>query len=187
MGVLLYNPESYRIVHYSSVDFSYRIIDRPIHIVQYDKEIPIIAVSLYLNGRPYVLNQDMEVKIRWSKPDRTFIYKNILGCNQPRNIVYFEVDEQMSFYPGKCEPIIELFIVTEGVAKKAGSSPIYIEIDRNPIQTTDLESISEYSDIELVIIEAKEAIANLNVFKGIQIVDEYPDDPEIDTVFKIIP
>jgi len=179
MKVSTYIPEPYKIIHNTSVDFSIRRIEKPVHIVQYDKQLPIIAVSLYLNGKKYALDLNMEAKVRWSKQDGTYIYKYVLGCNQERNIVYFEIDDQMSYFYGRCEPVIELFIVDNGVGKKANSSPIYIEIDRNPIQSTDFESISEYSDIEKVILEAKEVIKELETFADkIEYTHVGEDEPE---------
>ena len=145
-------PEN-KILHKTSVDFASREIKKPIHLVQYDKELPIIEVSLYLNKEPYVIPDDFDVKMRWNKNDRTFSYKNVLGCDVTRTKVYFDVDEQMTYFHGKCDPIIELYFPMEnGEYDKAGSSSIPVIIDRNPIQETDIESFKKYIDFSNGII-----------------------------------
>ena len=93
------------------------------------------------------------MNLRFSKPDKTFVYKAVLGCNKDRNTVYFDIDEQMSFLYGKVNPILELLLDD----MRAGSSPIPIEIDRNPIQNEDLESSSEYPAIVEAANKAVEA------------------------------
>ena len=59
----------------------------------------------------------------------------------------------MSFLYGKVNPILELLLDD----MRAGSSPIPIEIDRNPIQNEDLESSSEYPAIVEAANKAVEA------------------------------
>ena len=48
MGV--YTPDSNRVVHYTYADMTARQIVRPVHLVQYDQGLPIIAVKLYNDG-----------------------------------------------------------------------------------------------------------------------------------------
>ena len=92
MGVSNYTPTG--ISHATSVDFSKRSVNQPVHIVQYDRSLPILAVSLYNNGQLYRLSETMEVSIRLGKPDRTFVYNKALGCDSTRTIVYFEITQQ---------------------------------------------------------------------------------------------
>lgn len=153
MAIQTYNVPTDRITHKAKVDFSQRCVQKTIHIVQYDKSLPVIAVELFLNGAEYVLPSHADVKVRWGKRDRTFIYKDTLGCDASRHIVYFDVDEQMSFFYGPCNPILEVIIS----GNKAGSSIIPFEIDRNPVQEGDLESSNEYVDLNKTVQEAKDA------------------------------
>lgn len=153
MAIQTYNVPTDRITHKAKVDFSQRCVQKTIHIVQYDKSLPVIAVELFLNGAEYVLPSHAYVKVRWGKRDRTFIYKDALGCDASRHIVYFDVDEQMSFFYGPCNPILEVIIS----GNKAGSSVIPFEIDRNPVQEGDLESSNEYIDLSKTVQEAKDA------------------------------
>ena len=141
MGVSNYTPTG--ISHATSVDFSKRSVNQPVHIVQYDKSLPILAVSLYNNGQLYRLSEDMEVSIRLGKPDRTFVYNKALGCDSTRTIVYFEITQQMSLFDGEYYPVIEIM---DG-DKIANSSTIYLVVDRNPVQHDYIESSVEYKEL----------------------------------------
>ena len=151
MGVSNYTPTG--ISHATSVDFSKRSVNQPVHIVQYDRSLPILAVSLYNNGQLYRLSEDMEVSIRLGKPDRTFVYNRALGCDSTRTIVYFEITQQMSLFDGEYYPVIEIM---DG-DKIANSSTIYLVVDRNPVQHDYIESTVEYKELINYRDEAVEA------------------------------
>ena len=106
MGVTTYTPTG--ISHTTSVDFSKRAISQPVHIVQYDRSLPILAVSLYNNGQLYRLPESTRVNIRFGKPDKSFVYNPALGCNSNRTIAYFEITQQMTLFDGEFYPVIEL-------------------------------------------------------------------------------
>ena len=135
----IYTVKSTDIVHNTSVDLITRWYTREVHIVQYDNSQPIVAVELFKNSERFVLPDGYEANLRFGKQDRTFIYKPVLGCNQGRDTVYFAVDEQMSMFYGKVNPIIE-FTYNGAVV---GSSSIPFVIDKNPIQIGDVESKSD--------------------------------------------
>ena len=141
MGVSNYTPTG--ISHATSVDFSKRSVSQPVHIVQYDRSLPILAVSLYNNGQLYRLSESMDVSIRLGKPDRTFVYNKALGCDSTRTIVYFEITQQMSLFDGEYYPVIE---IKDG-EKIANSSTIYLVVDRNPVQHDYIESTIEYKEL----------------------------------------
>lgn len=143
MSVKEYVPDINSKIHETSVDFILRECAKEVHIVQYDKTQPIVMVRLYEAGIKYVLPDSAIVNLRFSKPDSTFVYKQILGCDKTRTIVYFDVDEQMTLLYGKVNPILELIIGTT----VSGTSPIPFEIDRNPIQNGDIESKVDVSAI----------------------------------------
>ena len=151
MGLQFYEPTG--ISHPTSVDFSKRSINQPVHLVQYDKSLPILAVSLYNNGQLYPLPDDAIASIRLGKPDKTFVYNRALGCNSNRTVVYFEVTQQMTLIEGEYYPIIE---ITRGV-KIANSSSIYIIVDRNPVQHDYIESTIECKELVEYWQEAKDA------------------------------
>ena len=159
MPISTYVVPSSRLVHETKVDFSYRSVNRTIHVVQYDKQLPIIAVTLYVSGKLYTLPANFDVNVKFGKRDNTFVYKPVLGCNANRSVVYFEMDEQMTFLAGSVNPIIELSYNDNGTIQRAGSSAIAIEIERNPIQETDIESTSEYVDLNKAVSDAQAAQA----------------------------
>ena len=152
----IYTVKSTDIVHNTSVDLITRWYTREVHIVQYDNSQPIVAVELFKNSERFVLPDGYEANLRFGKKDRTFIYKPVLGCNQGRDTVYFAVDEQMSMFYGKVNPIIE-FTYNGAVV---GSSSIPFIIDKNPIQIGDVESKSDYPAIVERISAAETAAAD---------------------------
>lgn len=135
-----YTP-SLRILHYTSVDFAYRnSIPKQIHVMQYDKALPVIKVDLYYMDEPYTLETIDCVNARFFKPDATFCYNPVLGTTPDRKSVYVEVTQQMSaaYGTGKCS--IEI-LRGDGVAATAIFDVI---IDRNPVQEDAIESTTEF-------------------------------------------
>jgi len=153
MSVSLYTPSSSKIVHDARVDFRQRVIQPVIHIVQYDKSLPILAVKLYNNGIEYPLPATADVSIRFGKRDHTFVYDAALGCNSDRTIVYFEITEQMTIFYGEHNPIIEL----RNGTSLAGSGSIPFYLDRNPIQLGDVESNVELGVLENAVQQSQQA------------------------------
>lgn len=153
--MITYVPASNRIIHYTYVDFSNRNIVRPIYLVQYDDKIPIIAVALYNNGAKYLVPTGASVNIRLGKPDGTFVYNPALGYDSTKQIVYFEVTQQMVILNGDIKPIIEVVIGSD----IAGSSPIYFIVNKNPIQVKSIESTTEFKTGQEYALEAIDAAA----------------------------
>ena len=172
MAISTYTVPDGRVVHSTKVDFVKRIIQNPINVVQYDKSLPIIEVELFSNGYSYVLPSNADMNIRFGKKDHTFVIKPVLGCDADRKKVYFEFDEQMSYFHGQYDPILELKI--GGVL--AGSQSIRFNIDRNPVQITDVESHSEYPDLEEAVQEAQDAADRAE--EAAASVESYADDSE---------
>lgn len=134
MSITTYTLSQEKILHDAKIDFTKRNIPSNVYIVQYDAIIPVIGVQLYIRGSLYTLPDDelLEVKVRWGKKDSgIYVYKSLLGCNEARNIVYLEVDSDMTKDHGMFDIIIELSF---GNGSKAGSSPITMIIEPNPIQ-----------------------------------------------------
>ena len=140
MALTTYAPNADQIVHETIIDMSARPIGDPVHIVQYDDRIPILAVSVYKNGQPYKIPTSANANIRWGKSNHTFVYNPALGISSDRYTLYFEITLQMVTDAGRTNPIVELEIS----GKVAGSSPIHIMVDHNPIQEGDVESSTEY-------------------------------------------
>ena len=155
MSVALYTPSSSQIVHEARVDFRQRVIQPMIHIVQYDKSLPIVAVELYSDGQKWALPDTVAtVKVRWGKRDHTYVYTDVLGCNADRTVVYIEIIEQMTVFYGEHNPVLE---VTIGDTL-ACSSYIPFYIDRNPIQKDDIvsEITPSIVDVLMAAINSKQ-------------------------------
>lgn len=152
-----YTPSSDRIVHYTYADFTGRLIPRPVHIVQYDSSLPILAVTLYNDGQPYSISETTEANIRWHKTDGNTVYNPALGCDAERGVIYFEITKQMTGAPGTTEPVVELFGSATDVAC-SGSFPVII--DKNPVSDKDFQSSSEFRALIDYVIQAEEAAVN---------------------------
>lgn len=154
MGISVYTPDNTKILHTTYADFVSRQIGRPIHIVQYDTGLPILAVKLFCDGQPYIIPSNASIHIKVRKQDGKFVYNQALGCDSARHIVFFEITYQMSIIAGDIAPVIEV-VIGESVS---ASSSIGIIIDRNPVQNNMLESTSEWKAINEAVEYAKEAI-----------------------------
>lgn len=153
MPLSVYTPNDRQIIHYTSVDFSSRPISEPVHLVQYDDTLPILSVSLFKNGQPYILPRTANANIRWGKLDGTFVYNPALGTNSDRSILYFTITIQMVTGFGECHPIVEI----EDDTEVAGSASIRVIIDRNPIQHGSIESSVEYQTGQMFAKRAEES------------------------------
>lgn len=145
-----YVPSSSKVIHYTYADLSARQIPRPVHIVQYDDGVPILAVSLYNDGQVYTLPDAANANIRLGKNDGTFVYNPALGCNSAKQIVYFEITQQMAVIAGNTELIIEIEIG----GKVASTSSIGIIIDSNPVKQASIESTTEFKTGQIFAQEA---------------------------------
>lgn len=155
MAVSSYTPSSTRIIHDTEVDFRARTqLGTTVHLMQYDKSLPVVAVALYLNGLPYQIPESAEMNVRVGKTDGTKVYNPVLGCNSNRTICYFEVTQQMSSAYGATLAILEL-IVNGAIA---GSSYIPLDIAKNPAQDEAILSSDEYKSMNEIVDEAREAL-----------------------------
>lgn len=173
--VTIYSPPSAAQVKNCTADFDLRRAPVPIHLVQFDKTIPILAVALYKGGTAYKLPEDAGANVRMGKRNNLYVYNPVLGCNEGRTLVYVAVTPQMTTQDGVFYPILEV-LAGGGVA---GTSPLQLVIQRNPVQEGDLEDTSEAqtladlvnqaaasanaaADSARIVQENKDAIQNAN-------------------------
>ena len=173
--VTIYSPPSAAQVKNCTADFDLRRAPVPINLVQFDKTIPILAVALYKGGTAYKLPDDAEANVRMGKRNNLYVYNPVLGCNEGRTMVYVAVTPQMTTQDGVFYPILEV-LADGGVA---GTSPLQLVIQRNPVQEGDLEDTSETqtladlasqaaasanaaADSARIVQENKDAIQNAN-------------------------
>lgn len=155
MGVATYTPPSDRIIHHTAVDFGERwSLGTAVNLMQYDKTLPIIAVSLYSGGKPYTIPSNADLNVRVGKPDGTKVYNPVLGCNSQRTICYVEATRQICAAYGQALAVLELLVNTN----IAGSSYILFDIARNPAQENAIVSSDEYQILNDIVAEAREAL-----------------------------
>ena len=148
--VTIYSPPSAAQVKNCTADFDLRRAPVPIHLVQFDKTIPILAVALYKGGTAYKLPEDAEANVRMGKRNNLYVYNPVLGCNEGRTLVYVAVTPQMTTQDGVFYPILEV-LAGGGVA---GTSPLQLVIQRNPVQEGDLEDTSEAKTLADLVSQA---------------------------------
>lgn len=153
MGV--YTPDSNRVVHYTYADMTARQIVRPVHLVQYDQGLPIIAVKLYNDGLEYTIPTGATVNIRCGKVDGNFVYNPALGWDSAMHTVYFEVTKQMTVLAGEINPIVEIELNNKIVS----SGAIAVQIDFNPVQERSIRSTTEYLTAKQYAEQAVDAAA----------------------------
>lgn len=119
-----------RIVHETDADLVSNNYPSTVTFVQYDDTLPVLAVRLLSSGNEYVLPSGAACNIRIQKPDDTIVYKPAFGCDSARSTAYFEIDDDMTDVPGQLESTIEVVVGTQ----VAGTSPLNIVIDQNPVQ-----------------------------------------------------
>lgn len=153
MGV--YTPDSNRVVHYTYADMTARQIVRPVHLVQYDQGLPIIAVKLYNDGLEYTIPTNATVNIRCGKVDGNFVYNPALGWDTAMHTVYFEVTKQMTALAGEINPIVEIELNNKIVS----SGAIAVQIDFNPVQEQSIRSTTEYLTAKQYAEQAVDAAA----------------------------
>lgn len=163
MSVTTYMPPSDRIVHNTAVDFGERwSLGTAVNLMQYDKTLPIIAVSLYSGGQPYTIPSSADLNARVGKSDGTKVYNPVLGCNSTRNVAYIEVTRQISAVYGPALATLELII--EG--NVAYSSYILLDIAKNPAPDDAIESTDEYKSLFEAINDAKDAIGKQPIIQN---------------------
>lgn len=139
MSLSVYSPSANKIVHETEVDLVMRSIGTPVHIMQYDKSLPVIAVNLRKNDAKYSLSNSYTVNVRFEKPDRTVVYNPVLGANSTYDTIYFEVSEQMATRYGDAHATLE--IIYNG--DSANTAVFKVIVDRNPVQDGSIESSDE--------------------------------------------
>ena len=152
MSLSVYSPSASKIVHETEVDLVMRSIGMPVHIMQYDKSLPVIAVNLRKNDAKYSLSNSYTVNVRFEKPDSTVVYNPVLGANSTYDTIYFEVSEQMATRYGDARATLE--IIYNG--DSANTAVFKVIIDRNPVQDGAIES----SDEMVVVAQSVNIAAN---------------------------
>lgn len=172
MAVANYSPPETALIKATRADFDRRDVVQPVHLVQYDDTLPVLAVALYKGGQPWTLPTGADVNLRMDKKDGHYVYNPALGVSSDRATVYLAVTAQMTTGCGTFFPVVEV-LAGGGVA---GMAALRLEIDRNPVQDGMIESTDEYKTVQAL---AAEVAANAKIVRdneaGIQDVHENID------------
>ena len=169
MAAANYSPPAAALIKATRADFDRRDVVQPVHLVQYDDTLPVLAVALYKGGQPWTLPTGADVNLRMDKKDGHYVYNPALGVSSDRSTVYLAVTAQMTTGCGTFAPVVEV-LAGGGVA---GMAALRLEIDRNPVQDGMIESTDEYKTVQAL---AAEVAANAKIVRdneaGIQDVHE---------------
>lgn len=170
MAAANYSPPAEALIKATRADFDRRDVVQPVHLVQYDDRLPVLAVALYKGGKTWTLPTGADVNLRMDKKDGHYIYNPALGVSSDRSTVYMAVTAQMTTGYGTFAPVVEVLLAGGGVA---GMAALRLDIDRNPVQDGMLESTDEYKAVQVL---AAEVAANAKIVRdneaGIQDVHE---------------
>lgn len=169
MATANYSPPAEALIKATRADFDRRDVVQPVHLVQYDDTLPVLAVTLYKGGQPWTLPTGADVNLRMDKKDGHYVYNPALGVSSDRSTVYMAVTAQMTTGYGTFAPVVEV-LAGGGVA---GMAALRLDIDKNPVQDGMLESTDEYKAVQAL---AAEVAANAKIVRdneaGIQDVHE---------------
>lgn len=149
MAAANYSPPVEALIKATRADFDRRDVVQPVHLVQYDDTLPVLAVALYKGGQPWTLPTGADVNLRMDKKDGHYVYNPALGVSSDRSTVYMAVTAQMTTGFGTFAPMIEV-LAGGGVA---GMAALRLVIDRNPVQDGMLESTDEYKAVQALAAE----------------------------------
>lgn len=169
MATANYSPPAEALIKATRADFDRRDVVQPVHLVQYDDTLPVLAVTLYKGGQPWTLPTGADVNLRMDKKDGHYVYNPALGVSSDRSTVYMAVTAQMTTGYGTFAPVVEV-LAGGGMA---GMAALRLDIDKNPVQDGMLESTDEYKAVQAL---AAEVAANAKIVRdneaGIQDVHE---------------
>lgn len=145
MATSTYTPGSNDIIHKIDLDLVSRSrVVEPIHMVQNDKVLPVLAMSLYKEGTSYSCPSGSTVSIRLEKPDKKVVNIEVSGWDSSRHIVYMKTTYQMTSAFGKATALLEID-TGSGIAQ---TETFPIMIDRNPVQDGSIESTDEIKSLQ---------------------------------------
>lgn len=125
-----------------------------IRLAQYDKSMPVAAVTLTENGVKYTPPEGALLKVRMKKPDGHSVYNNALGLWNNGEVLFL-FTQQMTAAFGEAFLNVEITLPDTGAVKC--SDPIPVFISENAVQQKDIESSDEF----LTLVEILELCKKL--------------------------
>ncbi len=151
----VYTPAATAQLKPCEVDFDRRDIGLPVHLMQYDRTMPILAASLYKDGAPFAVPAGAAVNVRLDKKDGHYVYNPALGLTTDRKTVYVGITVQMTAAYGQLPAVLEIALGAE----IACSGYLTLDVGRNPAQDGAIESSNEFKTVQQLVIEAAESAA----------------------------
>ena len=145
-----YTPNADKVVIDVDIDFVTRPITPTIHLVQYDKELPVLAVHMYENRSAYTIASVATAAIRINCGGQAY-YHEAQGQSADGTTVYFEVDETLCLDPGYKPGVIEISN-SQGVI---GSSPIAVDVEQNPVPEDAIAVSGDYVSLKEMIDQTR--------------------------------
>lgn len=150
-----YTPNANSVIHSVKASLDRRGVPDIVHLVQYDRTLPILAVELTYGDQPFAVPATAEVNIRLRKPDGTHVYDPALGTSADRRTVYIGVTAQMTTAAGRVGAILEIL---EG-GGVVGTAPILFDVDVNPVPEDAIESTDEFLTVQDLAAQAAASAA----------------------------
>lgn len=142
-----YTPPADSVIIDVDVDFVTRPITPPIHLVQYDKVLPVLAIHMYSNRSAYSMPQQSTAAIRVNLGNGAHYYAFAEGRSADFTIVYFVLQAPLCYNPGFKPGVIEISN-SEGLIN---SSAISIEVEQNPMPEDAIHTDEDYINLINII------------------------------------
>lgn len=124
-----------------------------IKLIQYDAQLPVVAVHLKNGTAPYTLPDGAAANVRMTKTDGKGVYNPVWGISADRCTVYVEISAQMTACSGLQAAVVEIAI---GKMIK-NTPPFVLAVAANPLTDAAYESTDEYNTLAGYIAQAKDA------------------------------
>lgn len=118
----------------------------PLHLVQYDDKLPILAAALWIGSERYIPPAGSQIRIRWKKPDGYVAYNPALGMDED-GVVYVQITKEMTAANGAAFANIE--ITNGGGVKNSDSIPV--RVSSNAVLEGDIESEDQWLTMDEIL------------------------------------
>ena len=146
-----YTPPADSVIIDIDVDFVTRPITPPIHLVQFDKVLPVLAIHMYSNRSAYSMPQQSTAAIRVNNGNGTYYYAFAEGRSADFTTVYFQIQAALCLDPGFKPGVIEISN-SDGLVN---SSSVQIEVEQNPMPEDVIISSDDYINLRQLIDEVE--------------------------------
>lgn len=133
-----------------------------IKLIQYDAQLPVVAVHLKNGTAPYTLPDGAAANVRMTKTDGKGVYNPAYGISDDRHTVFVEISAQMTACSGLQAAVVEIAV---GEMIK-NTPPFVLAVAANPLTEAAYESTDEYNTLAGYIAQAKDAAVSADKSAG---------------------